>query len=315
MHCIAYAYAFMELRQLRYLCAVVDEGTFTAAAAACAIAQPSLSQQILNLEQELGQPLLIRHARRVELTEAGQAVVKRARLILQESESLRSDMERRTGLIEGSVTVGVIPTVAPYLLPQPIRRFHQQHPGVKIQVREGRTSRVLQDLASGRVDFAIVSDVTEADQDRLSLSLLELFHERLLLAAPEDHPLAASDAAIAIKDVPKQQFILLSEGHCLADQTLSVCRLRRSEDHLECEQLETLLAMVKTGLGVAIVPEMAVQQSSVQGLTIRPFKTPEPKRLISIVQRRAGSLSPAASAFLAEFLPAPGKKTGKRASI
>ncbi|MCW0221102.1 MAG: LysR family transcriptional regulator, partial [Prosthecobacter sp.] len=92
----------MELRQLRYLCAVVDEGSFTAAAAACAIAQPSLSQQILNLEQELGQALLVRHPRRVELTEAGQVVIKRARLILAETDSIRTEMERRTGLIEGS---------------------------------------------------------------------------------------------------------------------------------------------------------------------------------------------------------------------
>lgn len=312
MLCIAYDYGFMELRQLRYLCSVVDEGTFTAAAAACSIAQPSLSQQILNLEQELGQTLLIRHSRRVELTEAGQAVVKRARLILAESDSLRSDMERRAGLVEGTVTVGAIPTVAPYLLPEPIRRFHQKHPGVKIQVREGRTSRVLQELASGRIDFAIVSDVTALDQDRLSLHIEELFHERLMLAAPENHPLTAHEAAVAIKDVPKHQFILLSEGHCLADQTLSVCRLRRTEDHLECEQLETLLAMVRTGLGIAVVPEMAVQHSAGQGIMLLHFKNPEPKRIIGIARRRAGSLSPAASAFLAEFTAPAHPKTGRK---
>lgn len=299
----------MELRQLRYLCAVVDQGTFTAAATACTIAQPSLSQQILNLEQELGQPLLIRHARRVELTEAGQAVVRRARLILAESDSLRLDMERRTGLIEGTIHLGVIPTVAPYLLPQPIRRFQQAYPGVKIQVHEGRTSRVLQDLASGRIDFAIASDITAADRDRLSLHVEELFRERLLLATPQAHPLASSATPVAIKDIPKDQLIVLSDGHCLADQTLSVCRLRRTEDHLECEQLETLLAMVRTGLGIAIVPEMAVQNSSGQGITIRPFKAPEPKRLISIIRRRSGSLSPAASAFLTEFAPESRKKS------
>lgn len=291
----------MELRQLRYLCAVVDEGSFTAAAAACTLAQPSLSQQILNLEQELGQPLLIRHARRVELTEAGQAVVKRARAILAETEALKSDMERRTGLLEGSVHVGVIPTVAPYLLPQPVRRFHQAHPGVRIHVREGRTSRVLQELGSGKIDFAIVSDVTQADRDRLSLTVDELFRERLLLAAPAAHDLALSDAPLAIRELPKHQLIVLSEGHCLADQTLSACRLRRTEDSLECDQIETLLAMVRTGLGLAIVPEMAVQHLAGEGIFLRPFKAPEPRRLISIVRRRAGSLGPAAKAFLAEF--------------
>lgn len=298
----------MELRQLRYLCAVVDEGSFTAAAAACSIAQPSLSQQILNLEEEFGQPLLIRHPRRVELTEAGRAAVQRARLILAESDSLRADMEKRSLLVEGSVHVGVIPTVAPYLLPQPIRRFHHRYPGVKIHVREGRTSRVLQELVSGRIDFAIVSDVTAGDRERFSLHVEELFRERLLLAAPEAHALASSQAAVAIKDIPKDQLIVLSEGHCLADQTLSVCRLRRTEDHLECEQLETLLAMVRTGLGIAIVPEMAVQHNIGQGIVIRAFKNPEPRRLISIVKRRASSLSPAATAFLTEFAAKQAKK-------
>lgn len=304
----------MELRQLRYLCSVVDEGSFTAAAAACAIAQPSLSQQILNLEQEFGQPLLIRHARRVELTEAGQAVLRRARMILAETDALRSDMENRTGLVEGSVHVGAIPTVAPYLLPQPIRRFHQAYPGVKIHVREGRTSRVLQELGSGKIDFAIASDVTEADQERLSLAVEELFRERLVLAVPATHALAASQVPLAIKDLPKEQLIVLSEGHCLADQTLSACRLRRTEDHLECEQLETLLAMVRTGLGVAVVPEMAVQQMAGEGISLRPFKAPEPRRLISIVRRRGGSLSPAARAFLAEFSkPEPDSKKTQKA--
>jgi LysR family hydrogen peroxide-inducible transcriptional activator len=291
----------MELRQLRYFCAVVDEGSFTAAAAACAIAQPSLSQQILNLEHEMGQPLLIRHPRRVELTDAGQAVIRRARLILAESDSLREDMERRIGLIEGTVHVGVIPTVAPYLLPVPIRRFHRKYPGVKIHVREGRTSRVLQELASGRIDFAIVSDVTSTDRERFSLNVAELFKEKLVLALPQAHALAHAEEAVAIKDIPKEELIVLSEGHCLTDQTLSVCRLHRSDEHLECEQLETLLALVRTGLGLAIVPEMAVKNGSREGIVIRPFKSPEPKRLISIVNRRAGSLSPAANAFLEEF--------------
>ncbi|MCW0221297.1 MAG: LysR substrate-binding domain-containing protein, partial [Prosthecobacter sp.] len=198
---------------------------------------------------------------------------------------------------------GVIPTMAPYLLPQPIRRFHQKYPGVKIQVHEGRTSRVLQDLVTGRIEFGIVSDVMAADRERLSLSVEELFRERLLLATPKDHLLADKETAIAVKDVPKNQLMVLSEGHCLAEQTLSVCRLRRSEDHLECEQLETLLAMVRTGLGIAIVPEMALQQNAGEGICIRPFKAPEPKRLISMVKRRGASLSPAASAFLAEFGP------------
>lgn len=299
---IAYDQA-MELRQLRYLCAVVDHGSFTAAAAACAIAQPSLSQQILNLEEELGQPLLVRHPRKIELTDAGAVVLRRARAMLQESESIQSEMSRRSGLIEGSVTLGVIPTVAPYLLPAKIRAFREAHPGVRIHVRERRTSRVIEDLVAGRLDFAIISDITQAEKQRWSLHVKELFHERLLLALPATHELTRKTTPIPLDQVPKDEIIVLSDGHCLGDLTLSVCRIRRGDDRLECEQLETLLAMVGAGLGVGIVPAMAVAMlGDVSGTVVtRRFRTPEPRRVISIIKRRAASLSPAANALLAHF--------------
>lgn len=294
----------MELRQLRYLCAVVDQGGFTAAAKHCAVAQPSLSQQIMNLEQELGQPLLVRHPRMVELTEAGEQVVRRARLILQEAGALRTEMEKRTGLIEGSVELGVIPTVAPYLLPEKIRAFREEHPGVRIQVRERRTSRVIEDLVAGRLDFAIVSDITPAERQRWSLHVKELFHERMLLALPSSHPLAAKRGLIALDQIPKEQVIVLSDGHCLGDQMLSLCRIRRNADRLECEQLETLLALVGAGLGIGIVPEMAaaLHRGHDESVVIRPFKAPEPERVINLVKRRAANLSPAAEALLTHFV-------------
>lgn len=293
----------MELRQLRYLCAVVDHGSFTAAATACAIAQPSLSQQILNLETELGQPLLIRHPRKIELTDAGAIVLRRARAMLQESESIHTEMSRRTGLMEGSVVLGVIPTVAPYLLPAKIRAFREAHPGVRIHVRERRTNRVIEDLVAGRLDFAIISDVTQAEKQRWSLHVKELFRERLLLAIPATHVLARKTTPIPLDQVPKDEIIVLSDGHCLGDLTLSVCRIRRGEDRLECEQLETLLAMVGAGLGLGIVPAMAVAMlgGALDSVAIRPFDAPEPQRIISIIKRRAASLSPAANALLAYF--------------
>ena len=294
----------MELRQLRYLCAVVDHGGFTAAARHCAVAQPSLSQQILNLEEELGQPLLVRHPRRVELTEAGEQVVRRARSMLHEAQSLRAEMEKRSGLVEGSVELGVIPTVAPYLLPPKIRAFQQAHPGVRIQVRERRTSRVIEELVAGRLDFAIVSDITTAERQRWSLFVRELFHEKMLLAVPKSHPLALRRGLIGLDEIPKNEVIVLSDGHCLGDQMLSVCRLRRSADRLECEQLETLLALVGAGLGIGIVPEMAaaLHQGHDDTVKIRPFKAPQPTRVVNLVKRRAASLSPAAEALLAHFV-------------
>jgi LysR family transcriptional regulator, hydrogen peroxide-inducible genes activator len=294
----------MELRQLRYLCAVVDQGGFTAAAKHCAVAQPSLSQQIMNLEQELGQPLLVRHPRKVELTEAGAQVLRRARLMLSEMHALRSDMEKRSGLVEGVVELGVIPTVAPYLLPPKIRDFQRAHPGVRIQVRERRTSRVIEELVAGRLDFAIISDITTAERQRWSLHVRELFHERMLLAMPKSHALALKRGPLALDQIPKREVITLSDGHCLGDQMLSVCRIRRGADRLECEQLETLLSLVGAGLGIGIVPEMAaaLHQGHDDTVVIREFKAPQPTRVINLVRRRAASLSPAAEALLSFFV-------------
>jgi LysR family hydrogen peroxide-inducible transcriptional activator len=292
----------MELRQLRYLCAVVDHGTFTRAAIACSIAQPSLSQQILNLEDELGQPLLVRRPRRIELTDAGRSVLQHARVILRESESLRHGMEQRAGLLAGSVIIGIIPTMAPFLLPTQVASFRQAHPGVRLRMRESRTARLMEELVAGQLDFAIVSDITPADRRKWSLQVRELFHERLLLALPRQHPLANTPGAVQPDQIPREQMIVLSDGHCLGDQTLRICRLQRSEDRLECEQLETLLAMVDAGLGVGIVPEMATHRSLPAGIVTRQLTAPEPERIISIVQRRTAGLSPAADAFLDYFI-------------
>ena len=291
----------MELRQLRYLCAVVDHGTFTAAAQQCAIAQPSLSQQIQSLEEELGQPLLVRHPRKVTLTEAGEMVVKRARLILQETGQLRADMERRTGLLEGNVEVGVIPTMAPYLVPQRVQAFLKIHPGVHIQIRERRTSRVIDDLVAGNLDFGIISDITTSERQRYSLWVKELLRERLQVAMPEGHRLAKAKGPVDMEQLPKEEIIVLGDGHCLGDQTLSVCRIRRSPDRLECEQIETLFAMVAAGLGLAIVPEMASQRHLGSGVLVKPFQDPEPTRAINLIKRRSATLSPAAEALLSFF--------------
>jgi LysR family hydrogen peroxide-inducible transcriptional activator len=291
----------MELRQLRYLCAVVDHGTFTAAAQQCAIAQPSLCQQIQSLEEELGQPLLVRHPRKVTLTQAGEMVVKRARLILQETGQLRADMERRTGLLEGNVEVGVIPTMAPYVVPQRVKAFLKFHPGVQIQIRERRTSRIIDDLVAGNLDFGIISDITTSERQRYSLWVKELLRERLQVAIPEGHRLAKAKGPVDMDQLPKEEIIVLGDGHCLGDQTLSVCRIRRSPDRLECEQIETLFAMVAAGLGLAIVPEMASQRHIGSGVVVKPFRSPEPTRAINLIKRRSATLSPAAEALLSFF--------------
>jgi LysR family transcriptional regulator, hydrogen peroxide-inducible genes activator len=211
-------------------------------------------------------------------------------------------MERRSALLAGSVVIGIIPTMAPFLLPAQVASFRQVHPGVRLRMRESRTARLMEELAAGQLDFAIASDITPADRRKGSLQVRELFHERLLLAMPRQHPLANIPGAVRPDQIPREQMIVLSDGHCLGDQTLRICRLQRSEDGLECEQLETLLAMVDAGLGVGIVPEMATHRSLPASIVTRQLIAPEPKRIISIVQRRTAGLSPAASAFLDYFI-------------
>jgi len=294
----------MELRQLRYFCAVVDRGNFTRAAAACAVAQPSLSQQILNLEAELGQPLLVRHPRRVELTEAGAAMLEHARRILGETDQLRHRLEQRTRLLEGRVVVGAIPTVAPFFLPRPIAAFLAAHPGVRVRVHESKTSVLLEELVAGQVELAIASDITSADRRRWSLHVRELFRERLWLALPRTHLLAGGLQAVSLDQIPREQLMVLSDGHCLRDQTLRACRIRQVEDRLECEQLETLLAMVDAGLGIGIIPAMAMGSVLPDGVVTRPILADDAERTISIVRRRSTELSPAAAELHRRFLAA-----------
>jgi LysR family transcriptional regulator, hydrogen peroxide-inducible genes activator len=301
----------MELRQLRYFCAVVDRGNFTRAAAACAVAQPSLSQQILNLESELGQPLLVRHPRRVELTEAGAAMLEHARRILGETDQLRRRLEQRSRLLEGQVIVGAIPTVAPFLLPGPVAAFLSAHPGVRVRVRESKTSVLMEELVSGQAEFAIASDITASDRRRWSLHVRELFRERLWLALPRGHALAGRAQPVSLDAIPREQLVVLSDGHCLRDQTLRVCRIRRAEDRLECEQIETLLAMVGAGLGIGIIPAMAARAGLPEGVVTRPILAAEAERTISIVRRRSTELSPAATELRRHFLAAVPEETRK----
>ncbi len=291
----------MELRHLRYFCSVVEHGSFTRAAEECSVAQPSLSQQIKNLEEELGELLLKRHPRRIELTEAGALLLEHARLILSEAESLEKTFKKRSAMVEGEVALGIIPTMAPYFVPDLVRRFGGDHPSVRIQIQEGRTSEQVNALVHGKIDFAITSDISPADRKRWSLHVREVFQENLMLAVPSSHRLAAHAGPLPLAQVPRDEIVLLSEGHCLSEQTLKVCKLRRSGDRLQCGQLETLLALVGAGLGVGFIPEMAARSVPSKNVKILRLRDPEPSRAICVVWRRPVSLTPAAETLLKYF--------------
>lgn len=291
----------MDIRQLTYFVSVVEQGSFTAAAEKLAIAQPSLSQQIMNLEEELGEPLLIRSRKGVELTEAGDIVLARAKRMIEEMDSLRSDFEARSETLEGAVQVGVIPTIAPFLLPGIVASFRTLHPEVRVNLREELTSDLLSLVSSGEVDFAITSDVEKQELQTRSLHIREIYAEALLLIAPASHPLVLSDNPVEITDLPLDELLVLSEGHCLADQIIKACRSRRPSEGMECGQLETLFSLIQAGLGISIIPEMAVPQAMRHGLVAKDFARPVPQRQVVSLRRRSARISPAAKAFFDHF--------------
>lgn len=284
----------MEISQLKYFINVAREQSFTKAAKACHISQPSLSYQISKLEEELGEPLFVRKPKGVELNESGKLLLEGAHRLVEEQENIVSVFRIRKNLIAGDIRFGIIPTMAPYLLPPVLGDFRRDHPHVRILARESRTSHLLKEVVEGELEFAVVSDIAPALLKRYSLHLNKLFDEPLRLAVPNAHP-TCSLKELTAKSLDETELILLSEGNCLRDQTVKLCRRNERSSALECEQLPTQLSMVAAGLGVAIVPEMAVAKTPSAELTFLHFKAPGPKRMIGLLKKRGGKLSPAAT--------------------
>lgn len=291
----------MDLRQLEYFVQIVREGSLTAAAAKCRIAQPSLSQQLRALEEELGEPLVHRKPRGVEPTAAGNVLLEHAERVLEEARALRARFAARRETQEGRVIFGMIPTIAPYLLPQLLGPYRAAFPNTDIQVREAKTRGLIQLVVDGAIEFAILSDVTAKDRRKWSLHVRELFREPLLLAIPAGHPLANAARPPRPAELDPETLIHLRDGHCLTDQTVEACGLDRLDSRLGCDQLETALAMVAAGLGIALVPELAARRHPLPGLVFREFAGPAPERTISLMKRRSAPLSKSAE-NLAELI-------------
>lgn len=287
----------MELNQLKNFAAIVSEGNFTRAAAFRNITQPTLSYQISALESELGEPLFRRLPRKAELTEAGKRLYERALRIIHEEEKIHFEFQQREAMLTGSIVFGIIPTIAPDLLPPLLSKFRNEYPRIKIRVRESRTSQLIQEVVDERIDFAIVSDIENNTLKRHSLSLSTLFNEELVVILPKGHSICANTKVNA-KDLPADEMILLSEGNCLREQTLDICRPGKTESQLVCEQLPTLEALVSSGLGFAIVPSLSQKKDApLSGLVYRHFNAPQPMRSIGFLKRRGRKMSAAATEF------------------
>lgn len=293
----------MELRQLELLANVIASGSLSAAAAKCHLSQPAISQQIQALEGEIGEPLLVRRARGVEPTAAGRTVLDYAQRILAERDKLRDAFAGRRELRHGRISFGIIPTIAPYLLPQWLGPFRERFPGVAIAVSESRTDELIAQLVEGRIEFAVLSDVPEHDRQKWSLQVKELFREPLLLAAPAQHPLATRKAAPSPTDLQAGELIHLKGGHCLADRTLRLCKIREPDPGLQCDQLGTALSMVAAGLGVTVIPKLATRNRTLDGIVLRPFAGKGLHRVIALMKRRGSKDTPAAAELLTMLSP------------
>lgn len=285
----------MEMNQLRYVVAIARTGSFSRAAEQCRVSQPSLSQQVQKLEEELGERLFDRMKRQTKLTPHGEAFVRRAVRILEEAEMALREASDARSLVSGTLTIGVLPTIAPYLLPETIGEFAQKYPGVEIVVQEDTTAQLLKYLATYEIDFALASDPIQDSR----FEIKELFAEELLLALPPGHRLTRKRTVPAAA-LAGERLIVMREGHCLGDQVLGFCEHRDMKPTVSFRsaQLETIHALVAAGLGLSLIPAMAARIERANALEYRSIQSPRPERKILAVWPRQRSLGRAAGAFL-----------------
>jgi LysR family transcriptional regulator, hydrogen peroxide-inducible genes activator len=267
----------MEMHQLRYVVAVARAGNFSRAAEQCHVSQPSLSQQVQKLEEELGERLFHRMARAAKLTPVGEAFLRRATRILEEVDAAQREAQDARALLHGTLAVGVLPTIAPYVLPDVVSAFARRFPGVELSIQEDTTARVVRMALACEIDVAIASLPLRDER----LEVQELFVEELLLALPPGHPLARK-RSVSAADLEKEKFIVMKEGHCLGEQVLHFCERRDVNPNVSFRsaQLETIQALVRTGMGVSLIPELATRERGAKGPVYRRLPAPHPQRTI-----------------------------------
>jgi LysR family hydrogen peroxide-inducible transcriptional activator len=277
----------MTLRQLRYFDALARHNHFGRAAAACAISQPALSMQIKELEDALGAVLIERGARQVRLTRFGEETAQRVRDILRSVDELGDFARASRDKFTGRVRIGMIQTIAPYLLPTVIGDLIRLHPELDLHVREAQTSKLLQELTEGRLDTAILAlPVSEP-----SLTEVALFEENFLLVRPSTDDREPAPDSETLREM---RLLLLDEGHCFRDQALSFCNMETSlpREVLDASSLSTLVQMVSAGMGVTLIPEMAVaMETRSASVSVSRFANPQPSRTVGMVWRKTSPLA------------------------
>jgi len=276
----------LTLRQLRYFEALARHLHFGRAAESCSISQPALSLQIKELEAMFHTPLVERNARAVRLTPIGERLLEKARKILLSVEELDDLVRASQDLLAGRLRMGIIPTVAPYLLPTIISKLTRRFPELDLELREAVTRSLIGDLKDGRLDVAIVAlPVSEP-----SLTEFSLFEEDFVLVRPAQE---AGRPVPSGKALQTMRLLLLEEGHCFRDQALSFCEFEQSQPGrlMEGSSLSTLVQMVSAGMGVTLIPEMAMGlETQSADVSIDHFPAPRPSRRIGMVWRTTNPL-------------------------
>jgi LysR family hydrogen peroxide-inducible transcriptional activator len=281
------------LRQLRYLDALARCRHFGRAAEECAVSQPALSMQIRELEENLGVALVERRQGVITLTEAGAEVAARAGSILSATRDLIDSARHGASVLSGKLRLGIIPTLAPYVLPRLLPQLARKYPELRLDLRETQTKSLLSELANGALDAVMLA----LPVDPAEIEVVPLFEDRFLLALPADDPLPETSRA-TIRDVSARPLLLLEEGHCLRDQALTFCAAPRDEVSagLGATSLATLIQMVASGHGVTLLPEIATDvEIRDQRLKLLRFAEPQPSRTIGLAWRRT---SPRKADFL-----------------
>ncbi|MGF1452044.1 MAG: LysR family transcriptional regulator [Opitutales bacterium] len=286
----------MEFHQLRYFVEVARQRNFSRAAEHCHVSQPSLSQQIQKLEDELGQPLFTRTRLGAVLTPFGEATLPRAEAILNGAANLLEEADAQQGEVRGTLRVGAIPTIAPYLLPGLVRCSLERYPELNLEISEEVTAGLVAHLRNGELDFVILSPPF-LGQDATAIE--PLGDDELLVALPPDHALTRP-RRLSLEKLAQEPMIVLKEAHCLGRQSVSLCETSGVHPRVSIQsaQLETVVALVEAGLGFSFLPAMAREAMENRKITLRSVDPKPVSREIVIARPRNGHLSRAGNAFL-----------------
>ena len=295
----------MTLQELKYLVALAEHGHFGRAAEACHITQSTLSTQIKKLEDFLGVSLFDRSLKCIAPTPIGKEILAAARNVVLETERIRELAQHGQDPMARTLNLGVIPTLGPYYLPHALALMRKTYPQLRLLLREEMTARILEHLADGKLDAGLIALPLMDD----TLRAEPLFNEPFFAALPVAHPLT-QNKTLQVCDVMTENLMLLDEGHCLRDQALSVCNAGSgNREEVRATSLETLRQMVGMGLGITLLPAMAVDAAprlTKKAIAIRPFKAPAPGRTIGLVWRKRAPFSETferMAATLKQFLP------------